>query len=291
MLKGATARRYAQAVFEIGVEQGTVDRWRDDLRTLAEYFGNKRLLFVLREPKIPFQRKEQIVRDLLGTRVQPQALSLALLLVERGLADLAPAISTHFENLYNDYRGQAVAQVTTAIPLDDTLRSQIAGDLQRIMGKRIILQERVDPSILGGAIARVGDTLIDGSLRRRFALLREQIVQGGLGGPDDGTLATLMGPLGPGGGTGGQPGTTGDSSKPFVVTRGPDSADGADGSRNGGRGGAASSTEMERRSSDAPHLGPRDGSQGGSGSTSGKNNKNGGNDRRNNSNNNRRRRR
>lgn len=291
MLKGATARRYAQAVFEIGVEQGTVDRWREDLRTLAEYFGNKRLLFVLREPKIPFQRKEQIVRDLLGTRVQPQTLSLALLLIERGLADLAPAISAHFENLYNDYHGQAIAHVTTAIPLDETLRSQIAGDLQRIMGKRIILQERVDTSILGGVIARVGDTLIDGSLRRRFALLRDQIAQGGLGGPDDGTLATLMGPLGPDGGTGGQP-RTGDGSAPFVVTRATsDVTNGADGSTNGGRGGPASSTEMERRASDAPHLGPREGSQGGSGNTSGnKNNKNGGNDRRNNSNNRRRRR-
>lgn len=260
MLKGATARRYAQAVFEIGVEQGTVDRWRDDVRTLAEYYGDRHLSFVLREPKILFTRKEQIVRDLLGTKVQPGALNLALLLVERGLVEIAPAISTQFEKLYNDYRGQAVAQVTTAIPLDETLRGQIAGDLQRITGRRIILQERVDPSILGGVVARVGDTLIDGSLRRRFALLREQIVQGALGGPDDGTLAGLIGPLTPNGGSG---------SAPFVVTRGPGAPDGASGSKNGG---PTSSTDMAPRSSDAPHLGPRDGSQGGPGRSSGNNN-------------------
>ncbi|MGZ3668070.1 MAG: ATP synthase F1 subunit delta [Ktedonobacterales bacterium] len=271
MLKGATARRYAQAVFEIGVEQGTVDRWREDLRTLAEYYGDRHLIFVLREPKIPFARKEQMVRDLLGTKVQPEALSLALLLAERGLAEIGPAISTQFEKLYNDYRGQAVAQVTTAIPLDETLRSQIAADLQRITGKRILLQERVDPSILGGAVARVGDTLIDGSLRRRFALLREQIVQGGLGGPDDGTLASLMGPLSPDGGTGGRSG--GDGSSPFVVTPGTGTPDGASGSKNGGDGSPASSTEMTRRPSDAPHLGPRNGPQGGAGN-SGNNNRN-----------------
>lgn len=280
MLKGATARRYAQAVFEIGVEQGTVDRWRDDLRTLAEYYGDRHLLFVLREPKIPFARKEQIVRDLLGSKVQPEALNLALLLVERGLAEIGPALNTQFEKLYNDYRGQAVAQVTTAIPLDATLRGQIADDLQRITGKRILLQERVDPSILGGVVARVGDTLIDGSLRRRFALLRDQIVQGSLGGPDDGTLAGLMGPLGPDGGTGGRSG--GNGSAPFVVTPGTGSPDGTNGSKTGGNGNPASSTEMARRSPDAPHLGPR-GPQGGAG--------NSGNSGNNNRNNNRRRRR
>ena len=193
MIKGATARRYAEAVFEIGREQGTVERWLADLRTLAEYFGNKRLLFVLSEPKIPAPRKEQVVRDLLADKVQPEALNLALLLVERGLAPLGPAIFQAFERRYNDYKGIAVAQVTTAIPLDDTLRAQIAAQLGRLTGKSIQMQERVDPAILGGAIARVGDTLIDGSLLRRFELLRQQIAAGNLGGPDDGQLAAILG--------------------------------------------------------------------------------------------------
>jgi F-type H+-transporting ATPase subunit delta len=179
VLKGATARRYAGAVFELGVESNSLDSWRADLGRLAEYFGNKRLQFVLREPKIPLERKEQVVRDLLEGKVQAQALSLALLLVERNLVDHAPLIYTEFEKRYNEYKGQAVAEITTAIPLDDDLRRQVIGELQQMTGKRILLQERIDPSILGGAIARVGDTLIDGSLKRRFALLRTQIARGG----------------------------------------------------------------------------------------------------------------
>ncbi len=194
MLKGATARRYAQAVFEIAAESGNVDRWRQDVRTIADYLGNKRLLFVLSEPKIPAARKELMVRDLLADKVQPEALNLALLLVERGIAEIAPGISTEFERLYNDYRGQAPAEVTTAVALDDDLRAQIASQLQAITGKRILLRERVDPAILGGAIARVGDTLIDGSLRRRFAVLRQQIAAGAFGGPDDGSsFADIVG--------------------------------------------------------------------------------------------------
>jgi F-type H+-transporting ATPase subunit delta len=179
VIKGATARRYAGAVFELAVESNSLDSWRTDLSTLAEYFGNKRLQFILREPKVPLERKEQIVRDLLAGKVQPQVLALALVLVERDLVDHAPAIYAEFEKRYNDYKGQAVAQITTAIPLDDELRTRVIGELQQITGKRILLEERVDPAILGGAIARVGDTLIDGSLKRRFGLLRDQIIRGG----------------------------------------------------------------------------------------------------------------
>ena len=242
MLKGATARRYATAIFEIAVEQGNVDRWRDDVRQIAEYFGNRRLLFVLREPKIPADRKTAIVRDLLAAKIQPEALNAALLLVERGLANLAPAVATHFEKLYNDYRGQAVAQVTTAIPLDDDLRAQITGELRQMTGKRILLEERVDPSILGGAIARVGDTLIDGSLRRRFILLRQQIASGAFGGPDEGLAASLAGPDGGSGGSG-----AGGGGAP--VTGGPAPAPA----------GPVTSTEMAPRPADAPRLGPRPG--------------------------------
>jgi F-type H+-transporting ATPase subunit delta len=244
VLKGAVARRYAEAVFEIGAQQETVDRWRDDIQVLAEYLGNRRLAFVLNEPKIPLTRKEQIVRDLLTGKVQPEAINVAMLLVERGLVDAAPSIRDAFEKLYNDYRGQAVAQVTTAIPLDAELRSRITAELTEITGKRIILQEKVDPSILGGAIARIGDTLIDGSLKRRFQLLRQQIAQSGtIGGPLDGA--------------GGSEGPDGNSMAPLP---GPDGAGGSDGRGDGGApaaDGPESATDSAPRPSDGPHLAPR----------------------------------
>ena len=257
MIKGATARRYAQAVFEISQEAGRVDRWRDDVRTIAEYLGNRRLLFVLGEPKIPYARKELILRDLLVDKVQPEALNLALLLVERGLAELAPRISQEFERLYNDYRGQAEAQVTTAVPLDDDLRQQIAGQLQALTGKRILLRERVDPAILGGAIARVGDTLIDGSLRRRFQLLRQQIALGAFGGPDDGgSLATLVGTDGgpqQGGASGSTPETAGTPADSSAAPQPPTgSSDGGS-----GPGGPYRATETAPRQSDAPRRQPQ----------------------------------
>jgi len=188
VLKGVVARRYAQAAFELGVEGHSVDRWFEDVRQIAEYFGNRRLAFILNEPNVVFERKRLIVQDLLAAKVQRDALGLALLLVERGLVDLAPRIRDNYEQLYNDFHNQAVAEITTAMPLDDELRESLRVDLQRITGKTILLRERIDPAVIGGAIARVGDMLLDGSIRRRLALLKQQIERGGgfLGGPQDG---------------------------------------------------------------------------------------------------------
>jgi F-type H+-transporting ATPase subunit delta len=218
VLKGATARRYAQAVFELAAEQNALDRWLADLRTIEEYFGNRQLAFILGEPNVQFGRKEQVVQDLLGGKLRPDALGLALLLVERGFISLAPRIRFEFERLYDDHLGQAHAEVTTATPLDEETRDRLRRDLAEITGKRIILHEHVDPSILGGAMARVGDTLIDGSVRRRLALLRQQILRGGsLGGPEDG--GNGRGPSGPGGPGNGKP--SGGGTTPFVVTPGP----------------------------------------------------------------------
>lgn len=179
MLTGPVARRYAQAVFEIGDEGKTLDAWLTDVRLIADYFTNRQLIFILGEPNIRFERKEAIVRDLLGDKIHPEAMGLALTLVERGLVSLAGRIRTEFEKLYNDARGQAVAQVTSALPLDDAARASITRQLEQMTGKRIVMREQVDRALLGGVTARVGDTLIDGSVRRRLELLRRQIAQGG----------------------------------------------------------------------------------------------------------------
>jgi F-type H+-transporting ATPase subunit delta len=197
VLKGAIARRYAEAAFELGVERQSLDRWLNDLRAIADYLGARQLTFILSEPNIQFDRKEQVVRDLLQDKVQKDTLGLALLIVERHHVEGVKMVRDEFERLYDDYRGQAHAELTTATPLDDDLREQVRADLQRVTGKRIILHERVDPTILGGAIARVGDTLIDGSVRRKLSLLRQQILRGGgLGGADDGALPDTGSPPG-----------------------------------------------------------------------------------------------
>ncbi|HLW01676.1 MAG TPA: ATP synthase F1 subunit delta [Ktedonobacterales bacterium] len=189
MLKGAVARRYAEAVFDLGVQQGTLDRWQSDLHLIAEAFSNRKLSFILRQPRIPFARKEAVVRDLLEKQVTHEALGLALLLVERELVEVGPKVAEAFNQKLNDYHNQATAIVTSAVPLAAPQQAEVTAYLESLTGKHITLETRVDPQILGGIIAQIGDTLIDGSVRRRLQLLRDQIIRGGSGGTDDGAVA------------------------------------------------------------------------------------------------------
>jgi F-type H+-transporting ATPase subunit delta len=246
VLKGATARRYAEAVFELGVEQITVDRWLQDLQLIADYFSDHRLIFLLSAPNIQFPKKELMVKDLLDGKVQTEALALALLLVERGLVELAPRIRDEFARKYDDYHHQIHANLTTAMPIDEVTRAGVVADLQRLTGKKVLLDEQVDSSILGGAIARVGDTLIDGSVRRRLQLLRQQLQRGGMFTSQmDGVTGTAASN---GAGTGVSTAET-----PLVVTPPEQPDDGA----NGANGGPATATEMAPRRGQSPHMAPR----------------------------------
>src|SRR6266516_3415391 len=176
MLKGAIARRYAQAIFEIGRKQNTLDRTLEDVREIARLFANRKLAYLLREPKIPAQRKETAIRQALASKVLPTSLNLALLVVQRGLVEIMPNIARELEQMVMDYKNQAVAQVTTATQVDDAQMALIKRGLEQRTGKTIIMHTRVQPDILSGVVARVGDQVIDGSVRYRLSALRQKLL-------------------------------------------------------------------------------------------------------------------
>jgi F-type H+-transporting ATPase subunit delta len=176
MLKGAIARRYAGAMFEIGLKQNKLDQTLDDVREIAQVFANRKLAYLLREPKVPLQRKETALRQALASKVLPSSLNLALLVVQRKLVELMPNIARELEQLVLNYKNQAMAEVTTAMKIGDAQIALIKQALERRTNKTIILQTRIQPDILGGVIARVGDQLIDGSVRYRLSSLRQQLL-------------------------------------------------------------------------------------------------------------------
>lgn len=176
MLKGAIARRYAGAIFDLARKQNTLDRTLEDVKEIARLFTIRKLAYLLREPKVSLQRKEAALRQALSSRVLPTSLNLALLIVERQLVDLMPNIAAELEQLVLDYKNEVIAQVTTAKPMDNRQQSLVEQALERKTGKKIIMQPRVDPSILGGVIARVGDQVIDGSVRYRLSALRQHLL-------------------------------------------------------------------------------------------------------------------
>ena len=178
MLKGAIARRYAGAIFDIGMKQNTLDRTLEDVQEIAKLFSIPKLAYLLREPNIPAERKETAIRQGLASKVLPTSLNLALLVVQRELVDLMPNIARELNQLVLNHKNEAKAEVTTATQLDKTTQSQVQRALERMTGKKIMLETRVQPNILGGVVARVGDQVIDGSVERRLKLLQQQLLTG-----------------------------------------------------------------------------------------------------------------
>ncbi len=178
MLKGAIARRYAGAIFDIGMKQNTLDRTLEDVQEIAKLFSIRKLAYLLREPNIPAERKETAIRQGLASKVLPTSLNLALLVVQRELVDVMPNIARELNQLVLNHKNEAKAEVTTATQLDKTTQSQVQRALERMTGKKIMLETRVQPNILGGVVARVGDQVIDGSVERRLKLLQQQLLTG-----------------------------------------------------------------------------------------------------------------
>lgn len=182
MPKGAIARRYAGAMFELGLKHQALDRTLEDVRGIAQVFANRKLAYLLREPKVPAQRKETAIRQSLADKVLPTSLNLALLVVQRELVDIVPNIAKELEQLVLDYKNEAIADVTTATKIDDAQLSLIKQALEKRTGKHIIAHTKVQPDILGGVIARVGDQVIDGSIRSRLAALQQQLLKSAVSG-------------------------------------------------------------------------------------------------------------
>ena len=196
MLKGAIGRRYAEAIFDIAKKQNTVDRTLEDMREIARLFSHRKLLYLLNEPKIPMQRKESAIRQALESKVLPTSLNLALLVVQRELVEAMPNLARELEQLVLNYKNEAVAQVTTAMPMDQQQQNKVRQALERRTGKTILMQTKVSPDILGGVVARVGDQIIDASVRHRLAALRRQLLTGVAVGVNE--LPSLNGDIGAG---------------------------------------------------------------------------------------------
>jgi F-type H+-transporting ATPase subunit delta len=176
MPSGSAGRRYAQAVFELAKETNQLEKWADDLKVISQVFEESHIAYQLDNPKVTREKKINLISVVLKTEVSPAAFNLAVLLVTRHRSRFAGAIANEYTRLWNDLRGVAIAEVTTAVPVDAEQENAIVARLSTMTGKKITIHSKVDPTIIGGVIARIGDTLIDGSVKSRLDALRKSLV-------------------------------------------------------------------------------------------------------------------
>lgn len=178
MNRGAYARRYSQAVFEIALETKELDKWQSDLRKIVSVVGDATFRALLESPKFPFDEKARLLSERLED-VGPLSLNLVRLLEARDRLDMVAGIAEEYQRLLDGYRGIEQAQVITAVPLNDDDKQKLAQYLGAIVGKKVVLKPEVDSSLIGGVVVRIGGKLLDGSTRNRLRALKKELAGAG----------------------------------------------------------------------------------------------------------------
>lgn len=171
------ARRYAKAIFDIGSDQGGLDKLGADLRTLTNAMKESpELAQTLSSPAIRRSDRKKVV-DALMQRigVVTTTRNTVYLLLEGERLSSLPAISRELDRMIEEKAGRVSAEVVSAKPLDPSQLSQITAALEKLSGKKVSLSSRQDPDLLGGVVAKVGDTVYDGSLRTQLRTIRDEL--------------------------------------------------------------------------------------------------------------------
>ena len=173
----SSTRRYAEAAFEIALRDGNVEAWLEQLQQAARIGADDEVVDRLSDPAVPFDTRARALESALGAELIPQLRNLLLLLMRRRRLAHVAGVAADFRRLYNRRAGIIEATATSSAPLADddvqALRERIATIAGA--GRRVDLQLAVDPSLLGGVTVRLGDTLIDGSVRGRLERLRNEL--------------------------------------------------------------------------------------------------------------------
>jgi F-type H+-transporting ATPase subunit delta len=177
--RDSAPRRYAEAASEIALRDGTVEEWRAGLDQAAAALDNAELSETLANPALPLGQRIDVVQAVFADLSDPVR-NLILLLLRRGRIRQLPRVAAEFRRL-DDMRNNIVhAVATSASPLDDAELRAITARLEQMSGNQVELETAIDPDLIGGVVVRIGDRLIDGSVRGRLERLRNQLASGAL---------------------------------------------------------------------------------------------------------------
>jgi len=172
----ASGKRYAQAAFELAMERNELESWRVSLGKIAELSTDEAFTALVENPKLPFEVKKSLLEERLRD-ANPLALNLACLLVSKGRLGIAGDVLHEYDHLLDTHRGIEHAEVVTALSLDEKDKERISSQLGDMVNRKVTIDAVVDSSVIGGFKAKIGDMLIDGSVRNRLDALRRNLVE------------------------------------------------------------------------------------------------------------------
>ena len=173
--RATIARPYAKAAFAVAREQGTLDHWSRWLETARGVVESDEFQKLERSPGVSTEQLESLIAGICGADLDAQGQALLRLLTENGRLDFLPEIAVRFKELEAEDRNVAEVEVVSATALDERQKERLAAALRARLSREVRLSCAVDPALIGGAIVRSGDMLIDGSLRGKLERLETEL--------------------------------------------------------------------------------------------------------------------
>jgi F-type H+-transporting ATPase subunit delta len=169
-------RGYAEALFGVAEAEGETGAVEDQLYAFARLVERDvKVRDALADPSLPAENKRGLIRDVLGERANPVAVNLLGLVVEAGRARDIGAIVDGLTSVAAEHRQHQVAEVRSAVPLDAARREKLAAALSKATGRSVEVKVLVDPNVIGGLVARLGDEVFDGTVRSRLRAARQRL--------------------------------------------------------------------------------------------------------------------
>jgi F-type H+-transporting ATPase subunit delta len=174
-LARSAARRYAEAAFEIALRDDSMEAWSAAMAVAEERLTDAEVTRLLSNPSLPAGDRIEVLGRILGEAVTGAPRNLLALMIRRGRFEQLPAVVREFRRLYREREGIVEATVSSAAPLDAAALAAVRTRLAHRTSKPIELDQQTDAELLGGLVVRVGDQLIDGSVRGRLERLRNDL--------------------------------------------------------------------------------------------------------------------
>ncbi|HKJ65368.1 MAG TPA: ATP synthase F1 subunit delta [Desulfopila sp.] len=171
------ARRYAKALFAVGKENDAYEAYDQTLQGVAGlYTSTPEVADALTNPLYPIDVRQKVMASLIDSMgVDKVPANFFNLLVEKKRADILPEIAEEFRMMVDEEKNISHGSVTSAVELSDELQAKIKAGLEKLTGKQVELSTSVDPSLIGGIVAKVGDLVLDGSIKTQLAGLKDSI--------------------------------------------------------------------------------------------------------------------
>ncbi|MDD3223426.1 MAG: F0F1 ATP synthase subunit delta [Clostridium sp.] len=163
------ARRYAVALYEVAADKNEVDEYIDNLKQIEKLIkGNSDLDEIINHPKVSTSKKQEIFKGIFEGKIEKEMLSFLLLLIEKDRISELSDIVLQMEIVRHEKNNEVIAVVKTVVSLDESERTSLINKLKEKYDKKIILKETIDKNILGGVYVRVGDDVIDGTIKYKL---------------------------------------------------------------------------------------------------------------------------